>query len=246
MMPDVWTVMRKEWKEWLLMQGSSLRGGLTQLLIPIFILGVFLPAQVGRAWVEKPMFLIIWAWMPAFMVAALIADSFAGERERHTLETLLASRISDRAILFGKFGAGVAYGWGISMLGLLLGLVTVNVRQHGGPLILYSAGSAASAVVIAALAAGAIVAAGILVSLRASSVRQATQVLMLSVMGTFFGVMFGISALPQDFRARLLKTLATLGTAGTVIAGCALLAVLNAVLLSAAMVRFRRARLILD
>lgn len=246
MMPDVWTIMRKEWKEWLLMQGSSLRGGLTQLLIPILLLGVILPLQVGRAWVEKPMFLIIWAWMPAFMVGALIADSFAGERERRTLETLLASRISDRAILFGKFAAGVAYGWGISMLGLLLGLVTVNVRQRGGPIILYKAGTAASAVAIAVLAAGAIVAAGILVSLRASSVRQATQVLMLSVMGTFFGVMFAIGALPQGFRARLLRTLATLGMARTVLAGCALLLVLDVVLLAAAMARFRRARLILD
>jgi len=31
------------------------------------------------------------------------------ERERHTLETLLASRLSDRAILFGKNGAAIGY-----------------------------------------------------------------------------------------------------------------------------------------
>ena len=37
----------------------------------------------------------------------MIADGIPGERERHTLETLLASRLSDRSILLGKVMAAV-------------------------------------------------------------------------------------------------------------------------------------------
>ena len=62
----------------------------------------------------------------------MIADSFAGERERHTLETLLASRLSDRAILFGKIAACIAYGWLMAMLCVLVGTITENVSHWEG------------------------------------------------------------------------------------------------------------------
>ena len=52
------------------------------------------------------------------MVSSLVADSFAGERERHTLETLLASRLPDRAILAGKLLVPVAVAWGAALLAL--------------------------------------------------------------------------------------------------------------------------------
>jgi ABC-2 type transport system permease protein len=53
--------------------------------------------------------------------------SVAGERERRTLETLLASRLDERAILFGKLLAARAYGWGLTLLSLLLGAASVSL-----------------------------------------------------------------------------------------------------------------------
>lgn len=245
MMADLLTVAFKEWREMLLMQGSTVKGGLSMLLLPIFIQGVFIPWQIGREFVTKPVFLLIWAWMPAFMMVNVVADSFAGERERHTLETLLASRISGRAILFGKLAAAVAYAWSITVFGMLLAVVTVNVKERG-PFVMYSAGATAAVVVIALLMSGAIAALGIIVSLRAASVRQAGQILMLSVMGAFFGLTFGLRALPRDFRAAVARTFAAWSLADFVVACCAFLLVINALLILAAIKRFQRARLILD
>ena len=115
MIADLWTVMWKEWKE-LFVQRGSMRGGLLRLVIVIGVLGIVPPLQAGREWVDSPMVLAFAGWMPLLLVTSVVADSFAGERERHTLETLLASRLPDRAILFGKVGTAVSYGWGLTMV----------------------------------------------------------------------------------------------------------------------------------
>jgi len=109
-MPDVLTVAWKEAKEFG-RPGWHLKGGRLSMIIMFVVFGVFLPLQSGDRWVTSPVTMLYWAWVPLMLVTGFIADSFAGERERHTLETLLASRLPDRAILFGKVAAAVAYGW---------------------------------------------------------------------------------------------------------------------------------------
>lgn len=245
MIADVWTVAWKELKELLFLRGSWRGGFVAMLVVPLFMLGVLIPWQMGRLWVS-PLMLLNWAWVPAFLVAAVIADSFAGERERHTLETLLASRLPDRAILFGKFGASVGYGWGLSVLGMLLGLITVNLTHRGGGLILYPANLAVGAVVLILLAAGLMAAVGILVSLRASNVRQAQQTLSIASLVVFFGGIYGFSALPAGFRKQVAVALSTFGYSKVIVLVAAALLIADAVLLAAAMARFQRARLILD
>ena len=49
-----------------------------------------------------------------FFIGPEVPDPLPRERERHTLETLLASRLSDRAILLGKIGAAVGFEWVIT------------------------------------------------------------------------------------------------------------------------------------
>ena len=101
MMRDVWTVVWKEWQEFRDQLLSLRRGGLSALILAL-ILGVVAPIELGAEWVNSKLIVGYWPFLAATMVSSLIADSVAGERERHTLETLLASRLSDRAILFGK------------------------------------------------------------------------------------------------------------------------------------------------
>ena len=115
MIGDVLTVAWKEWRE-LFQLGGSHRGGRFSLVILIGVFGVFLPLQSGAEWVQSPATVFYWGWVPLMLVGSAVADSFAGERERHTLETLLASRLPDRAILLGKMLAAVAYGWGLVMV----------------------------------------------------------------------------------------------------------------------------------
>ena len=245
MRQDILTVMWKEWKEFLTRRGR-MRGTVVTLLILITPFGIFFPLQMGRDWVELPVAMGFALWMPLFLVPGVVADSFAGERERHTLETLLASRLSDRAILFGKTGAAVIYGWGLTLAATLLALITVNVASGGGELLLYppaiGLGIAVSSLLTAWLAAGV----GVLVSLRASSVRQAQQSMSIAIMLLLFVPVFGVQALPDEWKAHLAEILTAVNVTTAVLVAAVLVVVLDVGLLAGARARFQRARLILD
>ncbi|MFN7945785.1 MAG: ABC transporter permease subunit [Blastocatellia bacterium] len=246
MIADLRTMMWKEWKELLLQHGSLRSGLIPMVIIPLGMMGVLLPWQMGRAWVESPLTLALWAWLPLMLATSMIADSFAGERERHTLETLLASRLPDRAILFGKIGAVVAYGWGLTLLSVLLGLITINLTEDRSELLLYSRGVAVGIVVLSLLGSGLAAGAGVLVSLRAATVRQAQQILMIAIMLLLFVPVYGVQLLSEQWRARIVNALLAGGRTWFLLILMIVLAALDAALLIAAMAQFRRARLILD
>jgi ABC-2 type transport system permease protein len=199
MMRDVWTVTWKEWKELMLPGGSVLGGAWSEALIVLGAMGVFIPLQVGPAWVQSPV-AVYWLWLPLLQMTGMIAESIAGERERHTLETLLASRLPDETILLGKLGAAVAYGWGLTVLSLLVGLVVVNLGYGAGQLLLYPAPIAAALLALS-LAGGVLVAVvGVLVSARAPSVRQAYQRLSIALLLAFLPI-FGTQYLAGGWLA---------------------------------------------
>ncbi len=238
MIGDIWAVMWKEWKE--LLQGDG-RGRLG-LLAFLGVFGVFMPLQVGRDWAASPLVPVAAVWVSLFLVTTVVSDSFAGERERHTLETLLASRLPDRAILFGKVGTAVAYGWGLTVLGLLLSLVTTNVAYRAGRPLLFPAAIGLGAVVLSFLGAGLAAGAGVLISLRAASVRQAQQTMSFTLMALIFGIGFGGQALPDAWKVRLAQTLAGMDASLALLVSAGALVLLDFGLLAAAMHRFRRAR----
>ena len=184
MITDLITMMWKEWHE-LLRQRGSLRGGLVGVLVFVGAFGIFMPLQFGGDWVNSPTQLLIWGWVPFLLITSVIADSFAGERERHTLETLLASRLSDRAILFGKIAAAISYGWGLTMVCLLIGVITLNVANWDGQILFYPWQIFLGIVLISLLIAGLASGLGVLISLRASTVRQAQQTFSIAFMLLF-------------------------------------------------------------
>lgn len=143
-------------------------------------------------------------------------------------------------------GAAVSYGWGLTLISLLLGLITVNLAQGRGELMLYppliGLGIVGLSLLGATLAAGA----GVLVSLRASSVRQAQQTLSIAMMLLLFGPIFGAQALPVEWQARLARALMAADVTKIVLIVVLVLTALDIGLLVAAMARFRRVRLILD
>lgn len=247
MMGDVATVMWKEWKEILLFRSRTGRfGNVVSLLLMLGVFGVYLPLLSGREWVASPLMLGAWAWVPYLLIVSVVADSFAGERERHTLETLLASRLPDRAILFGKIGAAMGYGWGVALVSLLLSLVTVNIAFAEGGLLIYPAPTLAAILGLSLLVSLLAASLGVLVSLRASSLQQAQQRLSLSSILLFLLPMFALQLAPEAWIARLSTLLAGPRLNGLfLLLGTALL-LLDAGLLLACTARFRRARLMLD
>ena len=248
MITDIWTVFWKEMKELLMLQQAGNKGllrGPISLIILVGVFGIWMPWQMGREWVESPAMLLYWAWVPLFLVSSVVAQAFAGERERHTLETLLATRLSDRAILLGKVAAAMAYGWGLTLVSLLVGLVTVNILHGQGRLLLFSPqvgiGILVSSFPTSLLAASI----GVLISLRAATVRQASQTMSLAIMILLFGGIYGLRALPEPIISSLMARLASDAVTIGLIAAL-ILAVLNGIFLALAMARFQRARLILD
>ena len=174
MISDIYSVIWKEWRE-LLFQRGSLRATLLSVVPLLLIFGLFLPSQVGSVWVETPLTIMFWGWLPTLPVMALIADAFAGERERHTLETLLASPLSELAILLGKVITVVSYGWLMTLLVVLTGLVGVNFFHSNGKILLYPASILFSGMVLGFLSATLAASIGVIVSLRSPTVRQAAQ-----------------------------------------------------------------------
>ena len=244
MIGDILTVALKEWKEYL--AGSGLRGGRAGLVVVLIVFGVMLPLQRGIEWLGSPMLIVAWAWVPLMLVVGVVADSFAGERERHTLETLLASRLSDRTILLGKVAAAVGYGWGSTMVMAAASIVSVNAAHWKGRVAFLPLMTAVGAPVFSFLTAMAAACAGVLVSLRAPTARQAAQMLSIAVMLLLFVPIYGVQALPSEVRTTLAAALVMLDPRLGFAALAVLLAVLDVVLLFFGFARFRRASLILD
>ncbi len=240
---DIQTMIWKEWKE-LFARRAAGRGTLLSTLIILGMLGVFLPLQMGAEWFTQPLTLIVWAWLPIFLTLGMVTDSFAGERERHTLETLLSTRLPDAAILLGKLLAAVLYGWSVAVLSLLLAALTLNLALRDGPHF-YAPGFLAVALGFSLLSTGLFAGLGVLVSLRAATARQAYQRLSLILL-VFYFLPFGVQFLPADVRLRLLDVLMRLDLASAAVGVMGVLLVLNLVVLSLCFRRFQRARLLLD
>ena len=242
---DVATVLWKEWKEIVIQRSAG--GALRRApLISIAIVGIFVPFRMGPAFFN-PVPLLGITFFSALGVSVVCVDAFAGERERHTLETLLASRLSDRAILFGKIAASIGYGWFISIICIVAGTITVNLANWNGQLLIFH--DAASWLILLLgppLLDGVIATAGVLISLRATTVRHAQQTLTTGLMVVFLVIIFGGNALPTVWKAWIAGALLGWSPAGLVLAAAAVLLAIDLVLLLAGMARFQRARLVLD
>jgi ABC-2 type transport system permease protein len=237
-MSGLWTMMWKESKD-LLFQGGWKAGIVPVLLVGI--LGVYLPLQFGLPWLElSPIEIFVILWIPFFVIISFIGDAIAGERERHTLETLLASRISDRAILLGKVIVTVGYAWGMALVSLLLGLVLVNLFRGYGSWTLYHPFDLFLEVLALSLLCCVLGAsAGVLISLRSATVRQAQQILSVGTLVLMFGGVLALQALPANF-------ISSLSYSQTMFLFIAVIAVLDAILLGLSLVCFQRSRLILS
>jgi ABC-2 type transport system permease protein len=245
MFTDITTIIWKEIREIFLVRGS-MRGGLFNIAIILVMLGVFMPLQAGTDWLENPVLPLIWSWLPIFLAIGLVTDAFAGERERHTLETLLASRLPDTAILLGKIGAAVLYAWSISFVGMLIGAVTVNVSHPGQGLRFYHLDLFFGGLLLSFLAALLISSLGTLVSLNAATARQAYQRLGMAVMALWMVPTVGIQFLPDQFKQSISASLVGVNLQQVFFGILLVLTLADAIFLVAARARFQRAKLILE
>jgi ABC-2 type transport system permease protein len=242
---DLRAVLWKEWKELVAQRGRSPAAALSQLAVLGF-LGLVFPVQQGAGWIESPLPIILAAWMPLLLVASIVCDSVAGERERHTLETLLASRLSHRAVLWGKVAAAVVYGWGFTLLTLALGIAAINVFHPAGGVQAPRTALLLAMTALSLLTSILASAAGVVVSLGASSVRQAQQVASAGAMAIYLIPLMVWKSLSEQARAVALEFVLSSSTSSSVALACVGLIILDIAVVGMAMMRFGRTHLLLE
>jgi ABC-2 type transport system permease protein len=240
-MIDTATVFRKEFRE-LVTNAAGPRGRLG-IVIFLAVFGILMPLQTGRDWILTPASLIPWAWLPFLLVSAVIADSVAGERERHTLETLLATRLPDRAILFGKILAAAAYACLQVVIIALAAAAAVNIAYPEGGFVFYSLPMIAGILVYPTLVALLAASIGVLVSIRAETARQAQQVMSAASLAVMLPLLL-LNFLPEGMRRAVAEFFMKMDLTAAVTVVTAVLVVLDATLLSLASILFKRRRLL--
>jgi ABC-2 type transport system permease protein len=253
MLADAWIVMVKEWRE-VIIRGMGLRGSVGFFGLIVAVFGVAVPFRAGWLWVSVPYIALTFAWLPLMLVMAVVADSFAGERERHTLETLLASRLSDGSILLGKAGAAVAVAYGMLLLVSAMSIVTVNISvdrpDPWGRLLLWNGPETFGVVVFGLLLTVLCATIGVMVSLRSETVRQANLRLSMGLIVFFPAVGFIVGGLwallPSASQTNVIQTISLWDPLSVMGIAAVSMLVLDAVLLFAASRMFVRSKLILD
>ena len=139
----------------------------------------------------------------------------------------------------GKIIAIVLYAWSMGILSLLLGLVLVDLLRTHGNWMFYPLDLFVDAIVLILLASVLAASAGVLISMRVSTVRQAQQILSVGTIVLVFGIIFVLQALPANF-------VSSLTYQKFLLIAMAFLAVLDAILLGLSLMSFQRSRLILS
>lgn len=246
MIADIQIMVRKEIKELITQrQGMFGRGGWISLALIMILLGVLLPIEAKEDWVTNPIHIIWWVWLPFVLISNVVSDTFAGERERHTLETLLASRLPDKAILFGKIATVVGFAWSVTILGIIVSLITVNIAFGRAHLIIYTPMTFLAILLLSFLIALLSSGIGVFVSLRASTVRQSQQITgMISLIPIL--PMVVLDLLPDETTIGLVTRLNEMNGSTVVLILVGILLTLDLVIIAWTIRRFQRSKLILD
>jgi ABC-2 type transport system permease protein len=168
---DVATVMWKEWRE--IKAQSEFSPATIRIAAIVLALAIGGVAALGGPFLLRTPLTFVAVGAPLIGVMSTICESFAGERERHTLETLLASRLSSESLLAGKIAVHVVYGWSMALALVALFTLGANALTLRNGFVFPPAAALYSVLVLTPLLIFALAAAGVLVSLRAATVRLA-------------------------------------------------------------------------
>ena len=248
MLTDIWTVCLKEWQE-ILYQRNKVWQSVLNELFALALFGIFFPLPFDNSGEDTATF-TLWYLVPFLLLLTKVPDSFVGERERHTLTTLLATRLSDTAIVLGKIGAAVAYAWTATIIASWFGLIRVNVVNFKNAPIFYPLNLYLFGVGISLLTAIFFATLGILVSLRAKTTRQARQSLTLyfialSLLLIVVLLLFTF-LLPEAVNENIVSILKAMSSTTSALIVLSCFAVLDLLLIVFTLKRFKRNQLILD
>jgi ABC-2 type transport system permease protein len=219
--------------------------GKTQLLLRLLIIiaiSVWLPLQLFSNWVQMPVLgVLVLLINPLLIVLSFVTDTFAGERERHTLESLLATRLSNWSIVVGKMAALVTLSWGMTLVTLLVSLIVANIQTGMSSWSFYPPDRLLTFLLLSLVFSVLITAIGIVISLRATTVRQAQQMLSYGMVG--LGVLLSLLA-AGGAHLSFFSQLATLSATQAFLVLSGVIIIIDIALLALVLSLFRRSRLL--
>jgi ABC-2 type transport system permease protein len=191
-MRNVWLLLCKDVRE-----AFGRRLMFIRLLIPVVLLPLFYGFVTGTMIRDSagdsdaaaavagqvPLFAAIVVLLGSLVAIMITADAIAGEKERRTIETLLAAPVSDLEIFTGKLLAGLLPAIVIGYTGGLVFVLVARIVAGGAPL--PAAPFLVTARIILAgvpLFAAILAALGVIISARCGTVVVATQVSSLASM----------------------------------------------------------------
>ena len=247
-------VLWKEWRELFLHRGGRPRWSLWSGLTLVFAFGAALPvlavmgvrSELRGAAADLALQLVLVGMVVVALAAGvgLIVDAVAGERERHTLETLLATPLSDDALLAGKVLAIGLYAWVLGMLEGVVGMLTVLAAFGPARVDLPSAVGMTLIGLVSLLAALGLLLAGVLIGLRCNSVKQGQQLLMSLTFPIMLLLPVGTLFAQFGPLASLFDRLPDTGLEGTLLIVTGVLILIDLPLVAFARRAFRRDRIV--
>jgi len=242
---DIAAVMRKEWREVTSPEATGFSKRSTYIAVAILVITMAaIAATIGPTFVESPIALGI-GCISTVVLLGSVADSFAGERERHTLETVLASAIPDLALLLGKIVTNVVYAWATTLFIMIAMLIGANANARGVPMRMYPPSTLVGTLVLIPLMMLMISTVGVLLSLRAPTVREAQARLGIALVVAVVAISPLRFLMPDAWKTNAAHLLLSeSGRFQAIAVNVVMLLVIDVVLVAFAMMRFKRSTLI--
>ena len=241
------------WKEWLGIKSMFLTpniflSGIWGGVVLIIAFGIYEPFKTGPDWILSPIMLFSSMILIPFCISGTMTpDSFAGERERHTLEPLLNTPLSDLVLLYGKIVFPASLGWATSMVAMFAGIFVANnftlssklFMSHIDAILFTSIGSLAFSIFITII--------GVAASLHAINVMQAQLKLVTAIFPVLLIPAFLIGPFsPIQLRSVTSQLLLSISVNHFLLWIAVGTMVLNGILFMITQARFHRKELIMD
>jgi ABC-2 type transport system permease protein len=206
------------WKEWVELKSSFFNWSrwnpvIFPQLVMVAAFGIYEPIHIGPDWITSPIMIFCFSiLLPFITVGTNIPYSFIGERERHTLEPLLATPTPNAAILLGKITVPTFYGWCITIICMVTSLVSINLAFGQEGILFYPANIAFSVMILSLLFSLLVASLGTAASLRAKTVNQVQQTMMLILILPMLIPAFLLGPLsPSSWKAAAAQPLTLIG-----------------------------------
>jgi ABC-2 type transport system permease protein len=248
MLRQIAVIMKREWSDIIttFFSFNNMMAGLLYIGIMSGAASIYEPAKMSLKWLDSPIMIIFLALIiPLSIIGFIGPDSFVGERRRNTLEPLLVTPVSDKAILFGKIGLVTLSGWILVVLNMGIGLLTVNLSFKHEGFYFFPTEIVVGVTVLGFLISGLLAILGISSSLYSSTLLQAQNKMGLVIFFPMILVASFISPYTPEWWKTPAIWLATyFGTAQLFICAALILLIVDIALLLSVKLQFHRQRLV--